>query len=205
MFFDKQKLTGKVSICISTFKDSRYIIELCLKTIKKYTVYPDYQIIVCDSGVDAPTREYLVGLAENGEISKLIKASPDLYHKDSLVEAVDTPYYILLHDDIKIFKKGWLTKRLRILNRNEKTAIVSTIIKNYNNGKRIFPLGALVRTDISRKLGLKWAKDYEKDLDAGGIAYKIMFSQYEYKFVKYKFSKDIYHFSEMSLAKKKRS
>ena len=71
-FSRKTKPTGKVSILIPTIFDSRYIIELCIKSILKYTEYPNYEIMVGDAGVDDTTREYLLQL-EAEDIIKIIK------------------------------------------------------------------------------------------------------------------------------------
>jgi hypothetical protein len=42
-----------------------------------------------------------------------------------------------------------------------------------------------------------------KGYDTGGLAYEKFAAQDEYKFVKYKFGTDIYHFAEMSWPKYK--
>lgn len=200
VFGKKPKLEGRVSILIPTMFDSRYTIELCLKSIRKNTDYSHYQTIVCDAGVDEITRDYLLDLVHKNEI-ELIKATDWQRPKDDLVRAVDTEYYVLMHDDTQILKRGWLTRRLNLMNRSEKNAIVGTIVKNYNNTKRFFPLGLLVKTSVSRKLNLKWGKQPDRGFDTGALAYVRFFSQNEFKFVLYKMSKDIRHFSDMTWPK----
>ena len=199
MFFRKPKLNGKVSILIAVRGDSRYTLELCLKSIRKNTDYPDYKIIICDDGVDGITLDYLSGLVRNKEID-LVKSTNPGIPKDDLVRAVDTEYYIFMHDDIRILKKNWLTKRLHLMNRDMKNAIVGPIVNNFGNNKikRFLPLGLLVRADVSKKLGLIWGKQPEKGLDTGGLAYQQFFSQYEFKFINLKISGDIYHFGGMT-------
>lgn len=189
------KIKGDISILIPTRFDSRYIIELCLKSINKNTDYSSYQIIVCDSDVDEETRNYLSDLASKGEI-KLIKATDPKRPKDDLANAVNTEYYILMHDDIKITKRDWLSKRLVLMNRDKNNAIVGSVVQNYHNQKRFFPLGLLVKTEVSRELNLIWGK--QEGFDTGGIAYQVFFSQKKYKFVPYKTTRDIYHFSDMT-------
>jgi len=189
-----------VSILIPTMFDSRYIVELCIKSIKKNTHYPDYQIIICDAGVDEATRDYLLQLAEAKEI-KLIKATDWQRPKDDLVKAVDTEYYIIMHDDTQVLRRNWLTKRLFLMSKNEGNAIVGSIVENYKKTKRFFPLGLLVKNEASIKLGLKWGKQPEKGFDTGSLAYITFFSQDKFKFVPYKPSKDIRHFSEMTWPK----
>lgn len=55
-----------------------------------------------------------------------------------------------------------------------------------------------MKTEVSRKLNLKWGKMLGKGMDTGAIAYDKFFSQNEYKFVPYKMSRDICHFSSMT-------
>lgn len=184
-----------VTICIPTLFDSRYIIELCLKSILKYTTYPDYKIIVCDAGVDEETNDYLSQL----DFIKLIKATDWERPKDDLARAVDTEYYIIMHDDIRIFKYGWVQRRMDLMKKDPRNAIVGTA----PNDKRFFPLGLLVKTDVASELGLVWGKQVEQGYDTGGLAYEKFAAQDKYKFVKYKFGTDIFHFAEMTWPKYK--
>lgn len=200
-FFQRKTTpTGTVSILIPTMFDSRYIIELCIKSIHKYTQYPDYEIIVCDAGIDSPTHEYLSELKNAGHI-KLITATDWKRPKDDLVRAVATDYYVLMHDDIRILKSYWLENRLRLMHRNPDNAVVGSIVKNYGSNalSRFYPLGMLVKTAASRELDLKWGK--QPGFDTGGLAYKAFCGQKKYKHVHYKTSKDIYHFAEMTWPK----
>ncbi len=197
-FSKKPRPTGKVSLLIGTIFDSRYMIELCIRSIIKYTEYPDYQIIVADAGVDPPTFDYLSQLETAGTI-RIIKPTDSERPKDDLVRAVDTEYYMLMHDDISITHYKWLENRLALINRDPDNAIVGTVVKNSwkYQGNRFFPLGLLVRTEASRQMNLVWGRQ-RPDYDTGALAYKTFSEQNKYKFVNYKISKDIYHFSEMT-------
>ncbi len=197
-FFGKRtQPRGSVSILIPTIFDSRYIIELCIKSIIKYTEYPDYKIIVGDSGVDSETFDYLSKLESDGTI-KLIKVVDWERPKDELVKHVETDFYMLMHDDIRITHNRWIENRLSLINRNENNAIVGKVVRNSGKyqGVRFFPLGLLVRTEASRQMNLVWGKR-RPDFDTGFLAYRIFNEQNKYKFVDYKVSKGIYHFAEM--------
>ncbi|MFC1709543.1 glycosyltransferase family 2 protein [Candidatus Omnitrophota bacterium] len=198
----KQELTGKVSILIPTMFDSKYILDLCIKSMIKNTIYPNYQIIVCDCGLDEQSQKYLQDLKEKKTI-KLIKAIDIERPKDDLVKAVDSEYYIIMHDDIRILKKGWLRRRLELLARDEHNAVVGSIKDNEfsknRNSRRFFPLGLLVKTEVSKKLNLVWGS--QGKFNTGAVAYNKFFAQRKYKFVPHRFSKDIFHFSEMTWPK----
>jgi cellulose synthase/poly-beta-1,6-N-acetylglucosamine synthase-like glycosyltransferase len=200
--FNKPTLKGRVSILIPTAFDSRYIIELCLKSIQRNTDYPDYQVIVCDNHTDESTHNYLTELEQKDEI-RLVKTTDIERPKDDLVRAVDTDYYVLMHDDIMIKKRDWLTKRMLFMNKDPRNAIIGTIAYNFGNKeiKRFFPLGLLVKTEVSCQLDLKWGK--QQNFDTGSLAYKKFFSQNEFKFIPYRVSRDIHHFSSMGWTKRK--
>jgi len=196
--FKRPQVCGRVSILIPTMFDSRCIIELCLKSIWKNTDYPDYEIIVCDAGADGDTRLYLDSLVKENKI-KLIKATDWERPKDDLARAVTTEYYIVMHDDTQIMKKDWIRRRLILMVKDPNNAIVGTTVKNYHKTNRFFPLGLLVKTAVSREIGLVWGK--QPGFDTGALAYEKFFSQKKYKFVSFKMSRDIRHFSDMTWPK----
>ncbi|MDB4349895.1 hypothetical protein OAA99_02975, partial [Omnitrophica bacterium] len=88
----------EVTVLIPTRFDSRYMIELCLESLKKYAQYP-HKVIVGDAGVDDETRNFL----ECRRDIKLVKPENANLPKDSMLKYVDTPYFLFLHDDTQIF------------------------------------------------------------------------------------------------------
>lgn len=198
-FFNKQKLSGRVSILIAVRGDSRYTLELCVKSIIKNTDYPDYQFIICNDNVDEETSKYLAVLEKTVD-ARIVKCTNPGIPKDDLARAVDTEYFIFMHDDIKIKSKDWLSNRLRVMAKNPRNAIVGTVVKNFGSDKvkRFFPLGLLVKTEVAKKFNLRWGKLPDKGLDTGGPAYQQFFEQKEYRFVPYKISKDVFHFGSMT-------
>ena len=123
---DKRRI---VTIVIPTRFDSRYMIELCLETIKKYTVYP-YKVVIGDAGVNDETRKFLEARTD----ITLVKAENPSFPKDSLIKYVDTPYFLFLHDDTQIFKKGWLARRAVLMQRDTRNAIVGPVVVNFVHG-----------------------------------------------------------------------
>ena len=192
----------KVSILIPTRFDSRYTIELAIRSIQKYTDYP-YKIIIGDAGVDNETQEYL---STQQEIT-VVKCPDSQRPKQFLAEIVDTPYFIFLHDDTQILKQDWLIKRIKIMESNPYIGIVGPRGYNYVNGwkrlislsplkKRFFPLGLLVRKETQDALGLFWGKI--EGFDTGAIAYLQFLRQKKWKFINFEFKKDIKHWWSMT-------
>lgn len=191
-----------VTILIPTRFNTRYMIELCLNTIRKYTYYP-HKVVVGDAGADPETRTFL----ENRRDVLLVNP-PNINHpKDFLVKQVDTPYFLFLHDDIQILKNGWLEKRVALMESHSANAIVGTVVSNYIYGwrehflyrsamRRFWPLALLVRTDVQHELNLSWGAT--GNFDTGGMAYQQFCHQKRYRFVSCKFHKEIRHFSGMT-------
>ena len=158
-----------VTILIPTRFDSRFMIELCLESIKKYTDYP-HEITVGDAGVDEETKKFL----ENRSDIKLCSVGNPTLPKDSMIKYVNTPYFMFMHDDTQILKKGWLEKRVTLMERNSRNAIVGPVVANFVYGwkrrflykrtmRRFWPLALLVKTDVQRELNLRWGVINHKD------------------------------------------
>lgn len=194
---------GKVTILIPSMFDSQQVLELCLKSIWKNTDYPDYDIIVCDAGVDAKTRTFLETESAKGTL-RLIKATDWERPKDDLTRAVTAKYYVIMHDDIYIKQSNWLKRRMQLMLKNPRNAVVGTLVPNHYTGeKRFFPLGLLVRTAAAVEIGLIWGKQVEKGSDTGAIAYRQFMAQTKYKMAKYPMKHDIHHWGNMTWPKYK--
>jgi hypothetical protein len=196
---------GRVTILIPSLFDSRLILELCIRSIQKNTDYPDYNIIVCDAGVDEEARTFLESEVEKGSI-RLIKATDWERPKDDLAAAADGKYYVILHDDVYIKDKSWLRRRMHLMLSHPQNAVVGSTVPNYKtNGERFFPMGLLVKTVVARELNLKWGKQVQEGFDTGAIAWRQFNTQSTYKFAFYKTSRDIHHFGEMTWPKYKKA
>jgi len=196
--FRRSRLYPEVSILIPTMFDSKDIIELCVKSIQKNTADVPYRIIICDAGADETARKYLEQLASSGQI-ELIQATDWQRPKDDLAAAARTPYYLIIHDDTYIKHRDWLRRRMDLMLSDERNAVVGITVPNYGDkGIRFFPLGMLVKRAAAEELDIKWGKQVEQGYDTGAIAYKQFMGQTKYRFVKYKPSRDIHHFSQMT-------
>ncbi|MCK4463248.1 MAG: glycosyltransferase [Candidatus Omnitrophica bacterium] len=198
----------EVSILIPTRFDSRYVIDLCLRSIRKYTEYP-YQIIVGDAGIDEQTRQFL----ETQKDIRVVSCSDPIRPKDHLARVVDTPYFIILHDDVQIIRKGWLKRRVEIMERSPQIGAVGVLAYTYLYGwrrffafsvlnKRFFPLVLLVRKEMQDELDLFWGKI--EGFDTGAIAYLQFKRQKKWKMVNYKFNNDIKHWGGMTWLMRKK-
>ncbi len=193
----------EISILIPSRFNSRYIIELCLLTIRKYTDYP-YRIVIGNAGLDEETSSFLYS---QGDI-KMLDCPDPLRPKDTLAKSVDTPFFIFLHDDVQILRKGWLNRRVEVMESFPKVGALGVLAYNYLYGlksqlslfsplnKRFFPLAMLVRKQAQDELDLHWGKI--TGFDTGAIAYFQFARQNKWKFYKYGFKNDIRHWGGMT-------
>jgi len=204
-------MDNTVSILIPSRFDNRYILELCIRSIRKYTDHP-YKIIIGDAGLDEEAKKFL----ETQDDLTVIKCPDPLRPKDFLAGHVKTPYFMFLHDDVQILKKGWLRKRVEIMSGNPHVGILGIMVPNFSRGwarclsfsplnKRFFPLALLVRNEMQEELNLFWG--LIKGFDPGAIAYLQFLKinkKKKWKFIKYGFSQDIKHWSEMTWVLRKK-
>ncbi len=192
----------EVTILIPTRFDSRYIVELALVTIRKYTTIP-YKVVVGDAGVDEETRDFL---ASQSDVR--VVACPDpLRPKDTLVRSFDTPFGIILHDDVQILREGWLRRRLEVMKRDPRLGILGVLAPTYIYGWRrffyrsplywrFFPLVMMIRREMQEELDLWWGKI--PGFDTGAIAYLQFLKQRKWRFKRYKFNRDVLHLGGMT-------
>jgi hypothetical protein len=193
--------TEKVNIMFPSRFDSRVLLELCIRSIKNNTDYPNFDITICDAGVHPDARELLEEEARIGSI-RLIEGTDWKRPKDDLVETADAPFYVLLHDDIYIKRKEWLSQRMHVMKSDPSIATVGSTVCNYKaKGRRYFPMGLLVRTAAAVEMGFKWGR--QKGLDTGAIAYRTILAQSHYRHVEYPTTRDIHHFSAMTWPQRK--
>jgi len=201
-------LKKDVTILIPTRFNSRYMIELCLESVKKYTDYP-HKIIVGDAGVDEETRVFL----ESRKDIKLVTPDNASLPKDSMIKYVDTHCFLFLHDDTQVLKRGWLDRRVALMERDQRNAIVGVVVANFVYGwkryflykksmRRFWPLVLLVKTEAQHELNLHWG--VTGDFDTGGMAYNQFMSQSKYRFVSCNFKDDVKHFGGMTWPLKKK-
>ncbi|QSH41320.1 glycosyltransferase [Lentisphaerota bacterium ZTH] len=115
---NQQVERGKVTICVVNYK-TEDLTRLCLRSIRQYTEYP-YEVIVVDNGSNDSSLEYLRSVSW----IKLIERSPDEMkqngswaHGSALdigLKACNTEYFMALHSDTLVHKKGWLSELVKL-------------------------------------------------------------------------------------------
>ena len=116
----------KVSILISNY-NSYEAIQLCIESIRHYTTYPNYNIVVYDDcSINETDLEYLRKRQDQGWL-KLTEGKDKVGHGGSLNflinEYCQTDLAMILDCDIQILAKGWLTDMVELISKDEKAIV----------------------------------------------------------------------------------
>lgn len=196
-------IAPSVSVLIPSMFDSKLMLELCIRSIQKNTNYPNYEIVVCDAGIDQGARDFLDKEQQRGAI-RVIKATDWERPKDDLARAARGEYMLFMHDDVYIKRADWISRRMRLMQADTRNAIVGQVVPNYDDqGLRFFPLGLLVQRKAANQLGLVWGKQVAQGLDTGAIAYRQFSQQRQHRHVPCDMASDIHHFTSMTWPKYK--
>ena len=97
-----------VSIIIPS-KDNFDVLKQCIDSIRKNTVYPDYEIIVVDNGSSPKNKERIEAYLRD-KAAYIYEKMDFNFSKMCNIGATSAKgeYYLLLNDDIKIFQEDWL-------------------------------------------------------------------------------------------------
>jgi len=103
-------VTPSCSILIANF-NGHEAIELCVESILKKTVYPDYKILVFDSSKpDSRDRAYLTSQQQQGNIT-LFTSDIQMRHANAVMRLLakcETPLACTLDSDIEVLRGEWL-------------------------------------------------------------------------------------------------
>lgn len=118
-----------VSIIIPNYK-TRFMTELCLRSLKRYTDMSRVEVIVVDNDSRDDSVEYLRGL----DWIKLIERKTDgetgpVMHSKALdlaLEGVKSKYTLVMHTDTIVTCSGWLDFLIDKIEENERIAAVGS-------------------------------------------------------------------------------
>lgn len=124
----------KVSMIIPTIRQVD-LVEECLSSLKKFTDWPDYQIIVVDDGSDRQIQKRLKGIVARYDGKFLAKprntgfaATVNLGARESKGD-----YLVLVNNDIKFSRSDWLKSMIREAEASQVGVVGARLL--YPNGK----------------------------------------------------------------------
>jgi len=176
-------------------RNSHEAIQLCIESIRHYTKYPDYQIIVyddcSDNEVDLP---YLREKQKQGWL-RLIEGKEHRHHGGALNvmvnEACHADLAMIMDCDIQILRDGWLIDMVDLISADEKAIGVCNCLGIKRRGVEVwvgpfceFWFGLLNMTAYRDGMQVDWTptiiydkeemKKYSEDLDVSILDYFVL-------------------------------
>lgn len=112
--FDSVQFTEHVTIIIPT-KDRPDLLEPCIQSIRKYTTYPHYEILVINNG---ETNRQILRFLEQEKVQCIDIQTNTFnfsYLNNQAVQRVKTPFILFLNNDTEILRDDWLIQMLGTL------------------------------------------------------------------------------------------
>lgn len=103
----------KYTISVLTFR-SYPLVKACIASILKHSPLDQIKVVLTDNGAGKQCAEYFEEVrAQNPEIFEVIHHAENrgfIPPNNEIFERCDTPYFVLLNDDVEIQEDGWLQK-----------------------------------------------------------------------------------------------
>ncbi len=120
----------KVSIIIPT-KNSLSLIKNCLNSLRRYTSYPNYEIVIIDNqSDDVPFLKYIQEEQSKG-LLKVIKYDKPFNHSDMnniAVKSIDSDLVVFMNNDIEIIPDNWLEQMVATIQMDKSIAVVGCLL-----------------------------------------------------------------------------
>jgi GT2 family glycosyltransferase/glycosyltransferase involved in cell wall biosynthesis len=133
-----RSLYPKVSIIMLT-RNNLHLTKLCVESIFRNTLWPNFELIIVDNASTDGTREYLRRLAQKQENIKLILNDRNegfARSNNQGIQAAIGEYVVLLNNDT-IVTRGWLGRLIRHLEQDPKIGMVGPVTNMAGNEAKI--------------------------------------------------------------------
>ncbi len=131
-------LFPKVSIIIVT-KDNLHLTKLCLDSIYRNTLYPNFEIIIVDNASTDGTREYLnKQITTHSNLRIIFNEKNEGFARANNQGIINASgeYIVLLNNDT-VVTRGWLGRLLRYLNKDSQVGMVGPVTNFAGNEAKI--------------------------------------------------------------------
>jgi len=131
-------LYPKVSIIILT-KDNLHLTQLCLDSIYRNTLYPNFEVIIVDNASTDGTREYLQRQMETHQNLRVIlnEENKGFAHANNQGILNASGSYIVLLNNDTVVTRGWLGGLVRYLESDSKVGMVGPVTNFAGNEAKI--------------------------------------------------------------------
>lgn len=100
--------------------NNRYPLELTLRTLRKHTSYPNYQIWVADNGSTDGSVEFLESVKDSMDLTVIRSDERKLHGEwlDYAAQHVTTPYWFGIDEDMLFLGRDWLMDLMQVFVKN---------------------------------------------------------------------------------------
>ncbi len=119
-----------VTVVIPT-RDRLELLRECVSGLLERTEYPDLQVLIVDNDSSEPaTLAYLEALQEDERVAVLRSPGPFNYSalNNAAVRQAETPYVLLLNNDIVVREPGWLREMVSHIVREDVGAVGARLL-----------------------------------------------------------------------------
>ena len=105
-----------VTVFISSL-NTRYPLELALRSLTAMTAYPNYRIVVGENASTDGSAEFLRDAAAEFPLTVIKSEIPKLHSQwlDELSQTVETPYWVAVDSDMLFTARDWLSDLIRVM------------------------------------------------------------------------------------------
>jgi len=125
----------KVSIIIPT-KNALTLVKRCIDSVREYTNYSNFEVVVIDNASDAPEFLKYVRKEQSENRIKLIRYNKPFNHSEMnniAVASVDSEFVIFMNNDVEIISEKWLEQLITVTQLDKSIAVVGGLLL-YSNG-----------------------------------------------------------------------
>lgn len=125
----------KVSIIIPT-KNALSLTKKCINSVRKYTSYPDFEIVVIDNASDDPEFLKYIRKEQSENRIKVVHYNKPFNHSEMnnvATASVDSEFVLFMNNDIEVVSEKWLEQLVAVTELDESIAVVGGFLV-YPNG-----------------------------------------------------------------------
>lgn len=125
----------RVSIIIPT-RDGADVLDICIRSIRAHTRYPDYEIIIIDNGsVEEETKRLFARLRDDPSVRIVARAEPFNFSRlnNAAVREATGAVLAFVNNDIEVRQEGWLDALVALALRPEAGCVGARLL--YPDGR----------------------------------------------------------------------
>ena len=126
----------KVSIIIPT-RNALSLVIKCIDSIRKYTQYPNFEIIIINNASDDPQFLNYIREEKSEDSIKVLDYNKQFNHSEMnniAVASVDSEFVVFMNNDIEIISDKWLEQLIAVMHLDKSIAVAGGLLL-YPNGQ----------------------------------------------------------------------